>query len=203
MHVPTPHLHKKAEKRKASLDSVAHSDDADAPPAPVVEKKTMKCKKKAKMNKAKKEKSHTPEPRAVTPLSASPVPVAVADQPTSPHTTTAQRTPHESYVPPPPHTDYLPLIQLTHSPTASHPPQLQTSNPKPLAAAPASRNPSAASVRSGINVARTLSASTARLCRWSRRGRRRIIRGMGWGWIDQEETGGNMSGEWEVEEERG
>jgi hypothetical protein len=103
MHVPTPHLHKKAEKRKASLDSVAHSDDADAPPAPVVEKKTMKCKKKAKMNKAKKEKSHTPEPRAVTPLSASPVPVAVADQPTSPHTTTAQRTPHESYVPPPTH----------------------------------------------------------------------------------------------------
>jgi hypothetical protein len=106
MHIPTPHLHKKAEKRKASLDSVAHSDaahsdDVDAP-APVVSKKTKKSKKKAKKEKAKEAteaRSMTPDDahlRPATPLSASPVPIAVADPAISPHVITADRTLHES-----------------------------------------------------------------------------------------------------------
>jgi hypothetical protein len=108
MHIPTPHLHKRAEKRKASLDSVAHSDvahsdDGDVP-APAVEKKSRKSKKKARKTKAKKETleatSVTPDDapiRPATPLSASPV--SVADPTTPPHTTAADQAVHESYVP--------------------------------------------------------------------------------------------------------
>jgi hypothetical protein len=147
MHIPTPHLHKRAEKRKASLDSVAHSDaalsdDGDVP-APVVEKKSRKSKKKAKKAKAKKETleatSVTPDDahiRPATPLSASPVSVAVADPTTPPHTTAADQAVHESYVPPSPPSLRSLAVDLT--PRVAPSPRPQTPKRRPRDAAPAS-----------------------------------------------------------------
>jgi hypothetical protein len=57
MHLPTPHLKKSDNKRKASLDSLAPQEDAPV----LIEKKTSKSKKKAKTTKAKKDKTAMPD----------------------------------------------------------------------------------------------------------------------------------------------
>jgi hypothetical protein len=138
MHIPTPHLHK-TDKRKASIDSVAHSDHSatqHVEPKPVKTTKKAKKRRAKKMKVKKEDREKTPEDVDVNedsdannhPLYSS-SPAAVPEPiPSSPPltTTTSQQ---ESYVflssPTKPHTHSL-KHQALNIPTPPQfpPPQL-------------------------------------------------------------------------------